>query len=135
MEVIKKIVKILGISFLGFYLPYLIFIILAFVFKTEGTDLIDFPGAATLLALSSIIYGFFAVLVLYISSLIDKRVFNKGFVFGFSFYWFVTISIFTGLENKSVWFLNSIWYFWGFILIPLVVVIVLMNIKKWIKKK
>ncbi len=130
MEIIKKIVKIFGVSFLGFYLPNLTLVILTFVFRTEGTYLIDLPGAAILLILPSIIYGFIAMVVLYISSLIDKGVLNKNFIFGLSFYWFVIISIFTGFENGSIWFLNNIWYFWGFILIPLIIALVIMKKEK-----
>ena len=121
--VTKSIFKIFGISFLGFYFPDLVFIIFAFVFKAEGTDLIDFPGVDTLIALSSIIYAFFTVIILYVSSLMDRRALNKWFVFGFSLYSFLGIFI-----------IKDLFYSVGFILISLVFVFVAMNIKRWIKR-
>ena len=135
INIIKKVIKTFALSFLGAYLPLLISFTIFFLRRSEpllGTDLPNYIGWVMFIAIVPFIYNApITTLILYIASLLDKRVLNKWFVSSFSFYGSVVVSIFLTLENKSLWFLNNIWYFWGIILIPLVVVIILMNIKKW----
>ena len=128
VDTIKKIFKNLAISFLGAYLPYLIYFTIIFLRGREpllGNDISNFIGEAIFMGLYPLFSTPFIVLILYIASLIEKRVLNKWFVFSFSFYSSVIIII---LSN--FW---DIWYSISFTLISLVVVIILMNIKRWIK--
>ena len=122
---IKKVIETFWISFLGFYLPYLLLIILVFITNADVSYLIDFEGAVLLSILPPIIYGFFATVILVTTSFFDKRILNKWFVFGFGIYCFI-LGLF--LQNHSSWVLVFS------ILISLSIACILMNIKKWIVK-
>lgn len=126
--IIKKIFKIFIISFLGFYLPYLILIIFPFIQNTksiEGEDLVDFTGASTLISIPAIIFASFAVVVLLTFSLIDKKVLNGWFIFCFAIYCFVLGFL---NQQKSTLFLAI------FIIISLILVLVVVNASRWMKK-
>ena len=133
MEMIKKIIKNYFISFLGFYLPNLILVILGFLFNTQGTYLIDFTGVAILISFSSVVYSFFSSIVLGIFSLTEKIFTNKWVVFAFSLYWSIVFLIFTGFGNNNLWFIESNWLFTIILLVPLVITLIFMKFKKWFK--
>ena len=45
----------------------------------------------------------------------------------------IVFLIFTGFENNNLWFIKSTWFFILILLVPLVITLIFMNLKKWFK--
>ena len=133
---IKKILETLAISFLGVYLAYLVYFTVTFLRESEpllGSDLQNYIWGVMFVALVPLASAPFVAFILLLFSFLDKRILNKWFVFGFAIYFFVAglvVDNIVSLEDSSV---NS-WIPLGFILVSLIIVIILMNIKKWATK-
>ncbi len=123
----KKIAKTLGVSFLGFYLPYLFFTTIGFIFFDAGSKvgygLGNYIAVAILIALVLFVAALVITIILLLFSLVDNRILNKWFVFGFSIYCLIF-----GFINQQV---NT----WLLLLVVFVsLFIVLLAIKTWFPK-
>ncbi|MBI3337125.1 MAG: hypothetical protein HY005_00680 [Candidatus Staskawiczbacteria bacterium] len=135
MSIFKKILKTFIFSFLGAYLLSLTLVIFTFIQNKTIDTLIDFPGATILTAVGSLIYAFFATIILLVFSLLEERILNKLFVFGFSLCYITINFILFNSGNKIVQSINSFWYYTIVIIIPLLIVIFILKIhKKYLKK-
>lgn len=130
---IKKILKVFAIS-AG--VPYLVSVIMFISFFSQnfnrGIDYVFHPLAIPFFAITvfpvSLLSGLLITIILHIFSLLDKRIINVSFVVGFAIYSSIVPLI---INNRWIdsWF-NSL----GFTLISLVIVLIFINIQKWIKK-
>ena len=79
--IVKKIIKTFTLIFLGIYLPYMVYFIMIFLLGIEPlVNLPNYVGEIGYIVPFIISFALFLTLILYIASLLDKRVLNKWFV-------------------------------------------------------
>ena len=101
---IKKTFTVFTLSFLGVWLPYLAYLVIIFLSGIEPLmNLADYIDIILSITPLIVLFALFLTTILYIASLLDKRVLNKWFVLGFA-----AIFSIIGLVSQFTSYLRSI---------------------------
>lgn len=121
---VKKLLKIFGWNFLGFYMAYIVFFLVENMYKPPFFQS-PLPDILFFGVIASFIFSLYPTITLYLFSFLDKRLLKWWFGFGTGMYCLII-----GLLNqtKSIWFIVSIE------LISFIIVLFVLNSNKIINK-